>query len=822
MPRKTNWASAKTPPTRQRQQRQTTQLGELDTTPTRPDASPGLLTKHTPQNGVYEQSIRLNTDSDVFEDGLEDGDLVELVNTQAVPNATVSKEFPWSETGSGARRSSSVSSGGASKSPFGYLGADNVFSSPASGSDALPDTVPLPLGLLHDPLLEEQRQGHMIVDFSETATTMIRSSPVTESHISKSLGTSSHRGFAGRVWRDDNICETPPQLAFAQSNKNLQVDEPMQTPKEQFGNTSASLELTRARGIDVDDTGFAAHERNSHHLATPFMSLDGAADRLDNRDGAITKKAHVSNDGKKQKRKRKQRPKSPLRFDNDTQAVKDVCKKPVRKRICQKSARRKPKPSPSPLRNIIQREVSETPPRNVSVDVAERLATTGCQSSPVAIKAVMHEVAPETTSHYPLETIEPSIRIAPVDRPVHPQKQDIMGISENMETESYIESPTSSGVNTRLSEINSPRTPLTISTEVQDSGAKIHECITEKPTRCGNSTRSLHTGNGEDDENLTQKQTTIVKAHSPVQQRIIPAPTELAYVDAFRRVDDQIAEKSSASKVADDGVLKLATARPSRNISVSGGGSPIRISQYEIQATQPISAGLLVPEAWSGTGYAGHVKRPAISAIHELSRLSGEAQQKINAAGSFEIEPRVAVSTSGLKDQPGLRRSILSELKREQSSRQTGNGQTKKRYSPPVDQGRQRLHELVDACMQHLDSKKDCILKIADIYTKAGSHCVQKIQSRFERERSTVTQLATQNMAVFAEATLHGKKSVEKNSAETGRLMKLLKDVVSSRGLSYGHASSALVKLQDAVLTGEDACPNPSSRWWSASTMKES
>ncbi|KAG6149694.1 hypothetical protein E4U22_007308 [Claviceps purpurea] len=104
MPRTTNWASAKTPPTRQ--QRQTTHLGELDTTPTRPDASPGLFTKDTPQNGVYEQSIRLNKDSDAFEDGLEDGDLVKLVDTQAVPNATVSKDFPWSETGSGARRSS--------------------------------------------------------------------------------------------------------------------------------------------------------------------------------------------------------------------------------------------------------------------------------------------------------------------------------------------------------------------------------------------------------------------------------------------------------------------------------------------------------------------------------------------------------------------------------------------------------------------------------------------------------------------------------------------------------------------------------------------
>ncbi|KAG6159380.1 hypothetical protein E4U11_004334 [Claviceps purpurea] len=139
MPRKCNWASAKTPPTRQRQQRQTTHLGKLDTTPTRPDASPA----HSP-NGVYEQSIRLNKDSDAFEDGLEDGGLVELVDTQAVPNDTVSKDFPWSETGSGARRSS-----------------------------------------------------------------------VTENHLSKSLGTSSHRGFADRFWMEDK------NLAFRRFDSDL-------------------------------------------------------------------------------------------------------------------------------------------------------------------------------------------------------------------------------------------------------------------------------------------------------------------------------------------------------------------------------------------------------------------------------------------------------------------------------------------------------------------------------------------------------------------------------------------------------------------------
>lgn len=108
--------------------------------------------------------------------------------------------------------------------------------------------------------------------------------------------------------------------------------------------------------------------------------------------------------------------------------------------------------------------------------------------------------------------------------------------------------------------------------------------------------------------------------------------------------------------------------------------------------------------------------------------------------------------------------------------------------------------------MQHLDSKKECITKIADIYAKAGNHCVEKIQSRFERERSEVTRLATEDTANFSKATLNGKRCVERSSAKKGRLMKRFNQAVSARVVSYAHASSALDTLHHAVLTETDAC----------------
>ncbi|KAG5982702.1 hypothetical protein E4U55_001492 [Claviceps digitariae] len=825
MPRKNNRGSVKTPPTRQRQQRQTTQLGELDTTPTRPDASPSLLTKPTSANGGKDQSFRENIDSDVFEDGLEDGDLVQLADTQAVSNTTAAKEFPWSETGSGARRSSSVSSDGPSRGSYGYFGIGNVFSSPASGSDALPDTVPLPREPIHDPLLEDHRQTPMIVDFSETATTVLRSSPMTESRLSKSLGTSSHRDFADRVWVDDSVCQTPSQPLLMNNNKLIAAknNQSTQASMEKSGNAFHPFESARATDIDVDDVdveyvGSATQKSSTHrsavvNLANHFMSLDGAADRLDHDEGDTLKMTHVATDEKKQKKKRKQRPKSPLRFDNDTQVVKDVVKKPVRKRTCQKSARKKPKPSPSPLKDIVpQEEVAQPSPSDVLVEAAECLPMTRRRSLSVEMKTAMHENEDslKILNQPPPNNMEDPIHDNPTGISSNLQKVIIMDISEEIEAESYLESPASSGVKTGMSESNSPCTPPTTSTEIRDNETKVYVPVAKDSTRrqnLENLAASLQTDKEEDEGGFAQKQQRRAKPHSSVQQHNVPGSSGLACVNALRTVHDQHGKHSSASKRTNDGKLNLAGVRRSRHISISGRGSPIRLSHCENNAVNLMPTGFSASEVWGDAGRIDCLQQAVSNAArHESTRSNKNAPQEPTFSGALEIEPPKAVSTLGFRDHPGPRRSILSELKKENVNRRVVNGQTKTQFSGSSDEGRQRLHELIDACMRHLDSKKECIAKIADTYTKAGNHCVEKIQSRFERERSAVTRLATEDTANFSKVALDGKKSVERDRAKKGRLMKQFKQAVSARVASYAHASDALDTLHHAMLTGDDAC----------------
>lgn len=698
MPRKNNWGSVKTPPTRQRQQRQATQLGELDTTPTRPDASPSLPSKRNPERGGKQQSFPDNIDSDIFDDGLEDGDLVQLADTQAVSETVVAKEFPWSETGSGARRSSSVSTEGPPRGPYSYFGVGNVFSSPNSGSDALPDTVPLPRDVVHAPLLEDQRQTPMIVDFSETATTILRSSPMTGSRHSKSLGTSSHRDFGDRVWVDDSVCQIPSQPALIDNNKPIAVqinEDDIPVPVEQFGNACALLESARETVVGVDQVESAAQCSNTPRCAVVnpanhFMSLDGEADRLDPDQGAALETIHVAGKGKKQKKKRKQRPKSPLRFDNDTRVVRDVVKKPVRKKNCRNSALKDAKPSSSPLENIVQQaEVAEPSPRDTLVEVAECLPTTRHESPPVDTKATMHE------NGHPPNNLEDSFRDDPADMPSNRQEVQIIEISEEIVAESCLESPTSSGVKTRMSESNSPSTPPTTSTEIHDHEAKVCVVATRESNRRENCTASLQTEEVEDDEG--------VEAHSPVQQHSVPGSSGLVCLDKLRTVHDQHAKRSNPPKSAADGKLHLAAARPSRHISISGQGSPIRISHCEENAANSIPTEFSASEVWSSTGHTDCLKRPILNAAqHESTRSNKNMQQDSTFSKALGIEPLKALSTLALGNHHGSRRSIFSELKKEHANRRIVKGQTKTELSGPADLGRQRLRELIDVSQKTL------------------------------------------------------------------------------------------------------------------------
>lgn len=693
MPRKTGWGSTKTPPRRQRQQRQTTQLGELDTTPTRPSASPNLPEQQGQHGDISEHSIHERFDSDGFENGIEDGDLVQLADTQAIPQTTVSKGFSWSETGSGARRSSSVSSGGMSKGFYGYLGVDTAFSSPVSGIDALPDTVPLPIDLTHDPLLGDKKQAPVIVDFSETATTAVRSSPMTGSRFSRGTRASSHRDSVDRAQVDDSINQTPSQLITVDTNGPVapQSGEAIKTSAKESPNRPVLLDSVQEGDKATHDARSVTnkatyHRRGDTSLMTHFVSLDGAADRLDDGEGAVLEKTEVAVDGNKHKRKRKQRPKSPLQFDDETQEVKAVIKKPALKKSRQKPRCRIVKPCLPPLETLAKHEeVEERVLRNRPVKSAKKcLATTGRQSPPVEMTDHMHE--DDALNIPPVENTKDSLLEAQADNSFDPREEDAVEVPDGLKAERHIESPSSFRANIQISRDSSSHTPPASPSENKDN-ATTHEATVEKTVRREEPTTSVQAGNEKDDEFSAQKP---LRAEVHSLQHNIQSSSQLHHLVATRGAHGRNDNRSSARKTSDGGKHSLIAVPPGRHISVSGQGSPIRLSHVEDNDVNSVPAEVPPLVIWGGTGYTGRLERPVVEATqHELNQGS-------NFPVALEIESSGPVSPAGLEGNLGLRQSIFSELKKEHANRRIASGQAKTHVTEPADLGRQQLHALVD------------------------------------------------------------------------------------------------------------------------------
>ncbi|KAF5587442.1 hypothetical protein FPANT_6895 [Fusarium pseudoanthophilum] len=150
-------------------------LGQLDTTPNRHDQSPRAVQTQDPTTALPNQGAKPEPpnseipSTNEFDDDLNDDDLRRLVEAEAVPSAQPPPDFSWSEIGS-TRRSSPLRE----DEPSFLDNQDSLldeFSSPKSGLGKLPNTQPLP----SEP--DQESKEPPFVDFSETASTVRRSSP---------------------------------------------------------------------------------------------------------------------------------------------------------------------------------------------------------------------------------------------------------------------------------------------------------------------------------------------------------------------------------------------------------------------------------------------------------------------------------------------------------------------------------------------------------------------------------------------------------------------------------------------------------------------
>ncbi|KAK7429973.1 hypothetical protein QQZ08_003595 [Neonectria magnoliae] len=306
-----------------------------------------------------------------FDNGVDDNDLIQLdysildnTQTQPVP------DINWSEVGSLTRRSSPlrVADVGQEIWEFGEKDSINPFSSPRPGVGMLPDTMPLP----PIPPFETKTQSQG-VDFSETASTMRRSSPLAVLDSMPDLwqfqeNSSPQRGLAGSLpmTREPRAARSSPP---ASSPVHLPIDEMYDAtpPGSQAKKTTSALlplagahilqqrfrdptppqtsqkevstKVTRAKKGKKGMKDLLAVEFPSDDdeptpcpgKAKPLKDEHGLPTTLDEHDLPDTVPlAHDSPTAPQEmvrSKKRKQRAKTPIQFDEATQEIKEIPRK---------------------------------------------------------------------------------------------------------------------------------------------------------------------------------------------------------------------------------------------------------------------------------------------------------------------------------------------------------------------------------------------------------------------------------------------------------------------------------------------------------------
>ncbi|KAF4954872.1 hypothetical protein FGADI_4974 [Fusarium gaditjirri] len=355
-------------------------IGQLDTSPNRHDQSPRAIQPQDPTPTLTNQGANSElSNSEIpstneFDDDLNEDDLMRLVEAAAVPSAQPPADFSWSEIGS-TRRSTPLRE----DEPSFLDNQDSLldeFSSPKSGLGKLPNTQPLP----SEP--DQENKEPPFVDFSETASTVRRSSPyyslaasqigddealnivennplaplpstIPDSIQALGLPPFSELEVMDHLPEDELYDVTPPKSTAELEAETSRKEEeaPAAVPerpqrakkpnssqksntKSRPGKTSKSHDaLTRLLEEELDPSGEdEGEEQASTPPEKPPAKLpkrkSGARKAKETpkrkTDAAATQNVWTSEHRLKEKKGRRQRAKTPLQFDEETHEIKEA------------------------------------------------------------------------------------------------------------------------------------------------------------------------------------------------------------------------------------------------------------------------------------------------------------------------------------------------------------------------------------------------------------------------------------------------------------------------------------------------------------------
>ncbi|RCI10171.1 hypothetical protein L249_8622 [Ophiocordyceps polyrhachis-furcata BCC 54312] len=832
---------------RGRPQRLPTQFGELETTPTSrhhdeldPVPAPSDVANLVASRDLQDQPTQLLAHGDVFDDELEDEDLAGLEKSQPIiqqmPRCT---SIQWSETESLARRSSPLSPEEAPLAEWQFDEDDSLppLSTPKSDKDQLPDTVPLADA---SPALDEggaSAAASKKVDFSETASTMRRSSPagdesvhhasdllVDSSSVSPSDGKHAVSLPGPTHLPPDNIYdvtpppdtsqETPEHQPKANAARRREAHPPGQ---EQHANKQVGREGTKAQSRTANTK---RHVKQAGDLGDkePELPLSSRTNQM------ASGTAHAEADASQldQGKKRKQRPKPPLQFD-ETSRVKEAQSRPST-RDTQKL--RMP---------VVTALIGSAQPSSSSPGAVPRKRGAANNKQPRAKKAKRTSAA----------TQKPK-RQGPTKRSV-PSKQEPAATEDpalrNRALPSHEAAATTPGPIVVLSDDdgNFPQPPATGT--AFDTGddepmvpvkvPALSPPVAKEGEFCAFAYSSHYLHNRAADAELSERNE-APRTGSRVER--VNNPKLLGSRDGDDEPGRAVsAEKQMTSPVSLRGRPSerpesrygrqqgRSAKRTGRNYSISVHGSPLPANHAE-----PCHGSGIVAEP------AKSVKdRPPPKFLDplQLKAIAGDISSwKAEWLQSGRSVDQEACRPRQQRDTPkeplhGVARDVQAEilaslrehdaLQEEQARRRHGTSRPEqgcdKDISPQVDERdglpdnlSQQLHQVVNTMLQHLRSKEEAGRKVVETYRRNTSGCIEKIRNRQKQERRVLAEAMVVDGDKFGQVIKKARSMVARGSQSRVADMRELEQKTAERQAAYDRAMASLRGLQRQLLQGSE------------------
>ncbi|EXL81514.1 hypothetical protein FOPG_05219 [Fusarium oxysporum f. sp. conglutinans race 2 54008] len=827
-------------------------IGQLDTTPNRHDQSPRGVEPQDPTPALPNQDANSELpnseipSTNEFDDDLNEDDLMQLVEAEAAPSAQPPVDFSWSEIGSTSR-----STPLREDEPTFLDNQDSLldeFSSPKSGLGKLPNTQPLP---------SEPDQGSKeppLVDFSETASTVRRSSPyyslaasqigddealnilennplaplpstIPDSIQALGLPPFPKSATMDHLPEDELYDVTPPkstaELEAETSRKEEEAPEAAtersqrtkkpnssqnSKTKGRPGKASKSHDaLTRLLEEELDPSG--EDEREEQASSPPEKlpaklpkrknsALKGKESPKRKPAAATTQDVRTSEQRPKERKGRRQRAKTPIQFDEETHEIKEATPR--------KAAEQQPR---MPIRKPPAQDASQkAPPATRKSDlknvVPQDKPDTAEERAVLATK-VAAKPAPAINKRITRAKVKEEK--APASQPLKAQETP----GKRNETQGSTQDPivlSSDPESSLFSDDDDAFVPTQDLQPKEKRQSVMGELLVDPIV----DVEPVGHAHREKAQPSTRPQTLPQKPEAshpsrPPEEQISRQKTTMTVKPDSKKTFEEPLPSTRGNRAAQKGRREVLSARDT-NFLVQQDTSQARTLKRPATTVDPI---IDVSHPPRKIKYLSSLA--AAEAIHDKTRagLRPKPNTKVKAE-PVNLHPEPSSSDKDLHAQilaslQGQNEATAEVEQAMEHDKVRGNGVSPRQTRPagPNAEIAEKLHGLVETMLGHLQAKEATIYRGADAYRKNGINCVDKIERRYIQERQALNETWKKDSDRFLRGTRAAKAAIDERGKIREKAMQQLNETAARRRHLFQQATTSLRALHRRLMKGK-------------------